>query len=114
MTRIILFTLSLAIVFTLPIYQSPPQKYVTLRYPLKWFLYARVQSSAWADSGLRAPWPLVRAQAEPFLVASGIGAPGEKITIVEPVVYRHPCWFHVVTTNSDGDTSAISNILGRP
>ena len=77
-------------------------------------MYARVQSSAFADSGLRAPWPLVKSQAEPFVVASGQGAPGEVVRVPEPYVYRHPCWFHVVTTNTDGDTSAISNILGRP
>lgn len=112
LTRTILsFVLTLVLLFTLPLYQSG-QTNVPIRGSLKWTVFARHQSSAWADSGDAAPWWLVRQQAEPFEVLRGTGEPGQSIQVQEPLVTRHPAFYHVITINLEGDTSAISNIVG--
>lgn len=106
---------AVALSFTLPTVQALRCNNLTdsLRDTLHWEVYARVQSSAYADSGSKAPWWLVKQQAEPFMVAEGTGIAGQHISIPEPLVLRHPYYFHVVTRNPAG-YSCISNIVGRP
>ena len=113
--------LASAISFTLPLHgavgcvESPD----LLRDSLQWRVSVRVQSPAWiamrpamlADAGVWAAiWPIVRAEAEPKVVASGTGTAGAKVSATSPDTLTAPHWFSVTSRNGRGE-SCTSNVI---
>ena len=113
---------SLAVIlFTLPTFQragcgAGPS---LLADSLEWRVSVRVQSPAWiamrpamlADPSVYAAiWPIVRAEAEPRVVASGTGAPGSRVSASPPDTLTAPHWYSATSRNGRGE-SCVSNVV---
>ena len=113
--------LAAALTFHLPLHgathcvESPD----LLRDSLQWRVAVRVQSPAWiamrpamlADESVWAAlWPIVRAEAEPKVVASGTGTAGAKVSATSPDTLTAPHWFSVTSRNGRGE-SCTSNVI---
>ena len=91
----------------------------SLHDQLTWRLAVRVQSPAWiamrpamlADAGVWAAiWPIVRAEAEPQVVASGTAAPGSRVSATSPDTLTAPHWYSATSRNGRGE-SCVSNVV---
>lgn len=114
---------ALTLAFTVPTMQSRgcgagPD---SLHDALQWRVSVRSQSPAWiamrpameADAGVWAAlWPIVRAEAEPVVVAQGSGAAGQRVSVSLADAVAAPKWYSVTASNGRG-TSCVSNIVGR-
>ena len=112
--------LAAALAFHLPAFQSigcgaGPD---SLRDSLQWRVSVRVQSPAWiamrpamlADAGVWAAiWPIVRAEAEPQVVASGTAAPGSRVSASTSDTLTAPHWYSAASRNGRG-WSCESNV----
>lgn len=117
--------LAAALTFTLPAFQQAhgcgPGP-TPIGDQLTWRLSVRQQSPAWiamrpamlADAGVWAAiWPIVRAEAEPQVVASGTAAPGSRVSATAPDTLTAPHWYSAASRNGRG-WSCTSNVVGRP
>lgn len=113
--------LAAALTFTLPIHgatrcvESPE----LLRDSLQWRVSVRVQSPTYiamapamlADPSVWAAlWPIVRAEAEPQVVAIGIGVAGAKVSASVTDTLTAPHWWSVTSRNGRGE-SCVSNVV---
>jgi len=116
--------LASALTFTLPTMQARGcgAGIHPIRDELTWRVSVRVQSSAWvamrpameADAGVWAAlWPIVRAEAEPVVVAQGSGMPGAPVAVSVADTVAAPKWYSVASRNGRG-WSCESRAVGRP
>ena len=124
-----------ALSFTLPVMQARgcsagPD---ILRDSLQWRVSVRQQSAAWiamrpamlADPSVWAAiWPIVRAEAEPQVVASGTAAPGSRVSASTSdtaslskangafSTLTAPHWYSATSRNGRGE-SCTSNVVGK-
>ena len=93
----------------------------SLRDSLQWRVAVRQQSPAWiamrpamlADASVWAAiWPIVRAEAEPQVVASGTAAPGSRVSATSSDTLTAPHWYSATSRNGRGE-SCTSNVVSK-